>query len=46
MIYLYRCERGHITEHECPMGEQPSTVECHVCQGESCRVYTVIGQIV
>ena len=40
MIYVYRCPGGHITEHDCPMGEQPATVECSICQGEARRVYT------
>ena len=40
MVYTYYCETCEGTiDREFPMGQQPSTVECPICQGNAGRVY-------
>ena len=41
MIYTYHCRNCNGTiDREAPMGEQPATIQCPICQGDARRVFT------
>ena len=41
MTYPYRCDKGHLTERDFPLGAAEDDTVCDSCSGPAFRVFSV-----